>query len=70
MLEGTLHFWIDGGERVVSAGEVLCIPPHIAHKVLALEDTLALDTFYPPRQDWLDGDDAYLRQATPQTETA
>jgi len=26
-----------------------------------LEDTLDVDVFAPPRQDWLDGTDAYLR---------
>jgi hypothetical protein len=29
--------------------------------VNALEDSVALDIFNPPRQDWIDGDDAYLR---------
>jgi quercetin dioxygenase-like cupin family protein len=45
----------------VRAGEVLTIPPNLPHSALALEDTLVLDIFSPPRQDWLDGDDAYLR---------
>jgi hypothetical protein len=40
---------------------VLCIPPHLPHKAEALEDTLDVDIFHPPRQDWLDGSDAYLR---------
>jgi quercetin dioxygenase-like cupin family protein len=70
VLHGTLRFWIDGRELILRAGEVLCIPPHMPHKVFALEDTVALDTFNPPRQDWLDGNDAYLRQATPETESA
>ncbi|MGE0407273.1 MAG: cupin domain-containing protein [Candidatus Korobacteraceae bacterium] len=64
VLEGALKFWIDGKELVVLGGEVLCIPPNMPHKVLALEDTIAIDTFNPPRQDWLDGDDSYLRQKT------
>jgi quercetin dioxygenase-like cupin family protein len=68
ILEGALQFWIDGGTMILRGGEVLCIPPHMPHRVAALEDTLALDTFYPPRQDWLDGDDAYLRQGTSATE--
>jgi hypothetical protein len=29
----------------------------------AIEDTLDVDVFHPPRQDWLDGSDAYLREA-------
>ncbi len=62
ILEGALKFWIDGKEIVVRAGEVLCIPPNMPHKAEALEDTVDLDIFYPPRQDWLDKTDAYLRR--------
>jgi unsaturated pyranuronate lyase len=61
ILEGALHFHIDNREITVSAGEVLCIPPHMPHEALALEDTVDLDIFNPPRQDWIDKDDAYLR---------
>lgn len=64
VLEGALRFWIGeepGEEVVVRAGEVLVIPSNLPHKAEALEDTLDLDVFCPPRQDWLDGTDAYLR---------
>jgi quercetin dioxygenase-like cupin family protein len=64
ILEGTLRFWLgdDEAEPVdVAAGEVLHIPPNVPHKAEALEDTLDVDVFSPPRQDWLDGSDAYLR---------
>ncbi len=62
ILEGALKFLIDGKEIVVHAGEVLCIPPNVPHEAHALEDTVDLDIFNPPRQDWIDRDDAYLRQ--------
>ncbi len=65
ILEGRLRFKLggDGGEIVdVGAGEVLCIPRDLEHEAEALEDTLDVDIFNPPRQDWLDGSDAYLRQ--------
>jgi quercetin dioxygenase-like cupin family protein len=62
ILEGALLFYIDSQEITVSAGEVLCIPPNMPHEALALEDTVDLDVFNPPRQDWIDGTDAYLRQ--------
>ncbi len=65
ILEGALKFWIDGKVIVVHAGEVLCIPPHMPHKAQAVEDTVDLDVFYPPRQDWLSKSDAYLRQNQP-----
>jgi quercetin dioxygenase-like cupin family protein len=61
VLDGVLKFAIEGKEIVVHAGEVLCIPPHVPHEAFALEDTVDLDIFNPPRQDWIDRDDAYLR---------
>ena len=48
-------------ELVLRAGEVLTLPSNLPHKAEALEDTLSVDVFCPPRQDWLDGSDAYLR---------
>jgi quercetin dioxygenase-like cupin family protein len=62
ILEGALKFAIDGKEIVVRAGEVLCIPPHMPHEAWALEDTVDLDIFNPPREDWLNKTDDYLRQ--------
>jgi quercetin dioxygenase-like cupin family protein len=65
ILEGKLRFWLgeDESEVVdVAAGEVLHLPSWLPHKAEALEDTLDVDVFCPPRQDWLDGSDAYLRQ--------
>jgi len=64
ILEGALRFWIgeDESETVdVRAGEVLHIPSNVPHKAEALEDTLDVDIFSPPRQDWLDKTDDYLR---------
>ena len=61
ILEGALKFAIDGQEIVVRAGEVLCIPPHMPHEAWALEDTVDLDVFDPPREDWLNKTDDYLR---------
>ena len=46
----------------VLAGDVLHIPSWVQHKAEALEDTLDVDIFNPPRQDWLDKTDDYLRQ--------
>ncbi len=62
IMQGALHFHIDDQEITVHGGEVLCIPPDMPHAALALEDTVAMDIFNPPRQDWIDKDDAYLRQ--------
>jgi quercetin dioxygenase-like cupin family protein len=61
ILDGALKFWIDGKVIVVNAGEVLTIPPHMPHKAEALEDTVDVDVFTPPREDWLNKTDKYLR---------
>ena len=65
ILEGALHFWIgaEGEEEVVvRAGEVLHIPSNVPHMAKALEDTLDVDIFSPPRQDWLDHTDSYFHK--------
>jgi quercetin dioxygenase-like cupin family protein len=61
---GRLRFLIDDREIILEAGESLEIPPHAPHSVEALEDSLAVDLFSPPREDWQRGDDAYLRSPT------
>jgi unsaturated pyranuronate lyase len=62
ILEGALKFYIDGKEIVVRAGEVLTIPPNMPHKAEAMEDTVDLDIFNPPRADWINKTDSYLRK--------
>lgn len=68
ILSGVLRFWL--GEHAdapadafidIHAGEVLMIPGGVRHRAEALEDTLDLDVFTPPRQDWITKNDAYLR---------
>ena len=65
ILEGALHFRIgaDRSEEVtVRAGEVLHIPSNVPHEAIALEDTLDVDVFSPPRADWLNGTDTYFQR--------
>ncbi len=68
ILSGVLRFWIGAhadapGDTFIDVkeGDVLVIPSMVRHRAEALEDTLDMDVFNPPRQDWLDGSDAYLR---------
>jgi quercetin dioxygenase-like cupin family protein len=65
ILSGALRFSVgeegSAQDYIVRAGEVLVIPGNVPHLAEALEDTLNLDIFAPPRQDWISGDDAYLR---------
>lgn len=58
---GSLEFIIGGISKTVKAGEVLVIPSHLPHSAIAHEDMEGLDIFTPPRQDWIDKTDSYLR---------
>jgi quercetin dioxygenase-like cupin family protein len=60
--EGSLRFQIEGQEVRVSTGESLVIPPNVPHSAVADEDCVAIDVFTPAREDWIRGDDAYLRR--------
>ncbi len=60
--QGRLKFVFGKEEHVVGAGQTICIPPHVPHSAEALEDTTAVDIFSPPREDWISGNDAYLRK--------
>ncbi len=63
VLDGALRFRLGEDQQVdVRTGEVLVIPSNLPHSAEALEDTLDVDIFDPPRRDWLDGTDHYLRQ--------
>jgi len=74
VLEGALRFVVgeeDGREIVVRAGEVLHLPSQVPHSAEALGDAVGVDIFSPPRQDWLEGTDGYLREAAaPEAEPA
>ena len=62
MLEGRVRFVADGEERVVEAGSSVPLPANVPHEVEALVDSVLLDVFSPRREDWINGDDAYLRR--------
>jgi quercetin dioxygenase-like cupin family protein len=61
MEKGAMLFVTPTEQIVVRAGESLVIPPNVPHSVESLEDCVALDIFSPVREDWVRGDDAYLR---------
>ncbi len=60
--EGRLRFEIGGEEKIVGAGELVHIPSGVPHLAEALDDVVGVDIFTPVREDWLRGDDAYLRR--------
>ncbi len=61
ILSGALEFTVAGEKTVVRAGGMIVLPANVPHSAFALEDTVDLDVFAPPRQDWLEGTDSYLR---------
>jgi len=64
VLSGALKYISDAGEHVVKAGGFFVIPPNMPHAAEAVEDSLVLDIFAPPRADWEHKEDSYLRSAT------
>ena len=66
VMKGALRFWTgddDAHELLLREGDVLHLPSNVWHRAEALEDSLVLDVFSPPREDWLSKTDAYLRAA-------
>lgn len=62
IMTGALEFTIGGKKMIVGANEVLTIPSMTEHAAVAIEDTVDVDIFSPRREDWIKGDDAYLRK--------
>jgi quercetin dioxygenase-like cupin family protein len=63
VLRGKMRFLVgDGEEQIVSSGETIVLPPNVPHAAEVLEDSDVLDAFSPVREDWIRGDDAYLRR--------
>lgn len=65
VIAGTLRFWFDDKEEEhidLMAGDVMIIPGNRRHKALMIGRVIETDTFAPPRQDWIDGSDNYLRK--------
>jgi quercetin dioxygenase-like cupin family protein len=65
VISGLMKFFLgEEGEEIqlVGPGQLLAIPGGLLHKVEILEDTFEIDVFNPPRQDWIDGTDAYLQR--------
>jgi quercetin dioxygenase-like cupin family protein len=59
---GRWRFTLEGRTVDVGPGEMISIPANVPHSAEALETLVAYDIFTPPREDWLKGDDSYLRR--------
>ena len=62
MVSGAVRFELEGKEVVLKPGEIIHIPSNVPHRVVALEESIAMDIFSPIRQDWIDGTDDYFRK--------
>jgi quercetin dioxygenase-like cupin family protein len=64
-ISGKMRFWFGETKEqtmVLEPGDVIVIPSNLPHEALMIGDVEEVDTWAPPRQDWLDGTDAYLRK--------
>lgn len=61
VITGKLRFRVGDEEYLAEAGDVIHIPPNVEHEVEALEDSVVIDAYSPIREDWLRGEDKYLR---------
>ncbi len=59
---GRLRFTLPHGSFEAGPGTLMPLAPDLAHGVEALEDSVVIDVFTPPRDDWRTGNDAYLRR--------
>jgi quercetin dioxygenase-like cupin family protein len=61
-ISGLMRFTLDDRQLLLRPGEVLLIPGGVTHGAEMLEDTVEMDFFSPPRQDWINKTDTYLRK--------
>jgi quercetin dioxygenase-like cupin family protein len=65
VLKGTIRFWFGANkeqEMDLSPGDVIVIPSNLPHEALMIGDVEEIDTWSPPREDWLSKTDDYLRK--------
>ena len=53
MISGRMTFTIDGEDHNAEAGDSLCIPGNVEHSVKVHEDSVVIEVFSPPREDYL-----------------
>ena len=62
MVSGKLRLVVGDTETIMKSDDIAIVPPNIPHEAHALEDTVVIDIFSPPREDFLTGGrPAYLR---------
>jgi len=53
IVTGKFRYVIAGKEHILLPGDSIVIPGHIPHEAEALEDTVDINSFSPPREDYL-----------------
>lgn len=62
MVHGRLRLIVGDVETILERDDIVVIPPDTPHEAQALEDTVVIDIFSPPREDFLSGSrPAYLQ---------
>jgi quercetin dioxygenase-like cupin family protein len=61
VMSGKWRFALEGKRIDVGPNEMISIPANVPHTAEAVETLVAYDIFTPPREDWLKGEDVYLR---------
>ncbi len=65
VISGSMRFWFGTNKEQVMdlhAGDLVVIPSNLPHEALMIGDVEEIDSWSPPREDWLDGSDHYLRK--------
>jgi quercetin dioxygenase-like cupin family protein len=55
MVYGKLRLIVGDSETIMGRDDIVVIPPNVPHEAEALEDTVVIDIFSPPREDFLTG---------------
>jgi quercetin dioxygenase-like cupin family protein len=55
MVQGKLRLKVGDAETIMGRDDIVVIPPNTPHEAEALEDTVVIDIFSPPREDFLTG---------------
>ena len=62
MIQGKLQLIVEGETTIMEPGSIVVIPPNASHEACALEKTVVIDIFSPPREDFISGEmPAYLQ---------
>ena len=54
MIEGAAEFTLGDDVKQIGPGDAYSIPPGIPHGAKFTENSIVVDAFYPPRQDFLE----------------